>query len=185
VLYCTILYRMYCNTASYPQVYLPLAWGVPLIALGYNIYTSLMDMGKDPKCVVGWETGVKWNFFLPLLTGASIGLILMSIVLCNLATPAIRKNSILEEVGSVSLGMTGMTVYYSLTWATAPLAYINFPDVSIPDFYPCFQVMNSWMGILVFLLLGLCSTRFRVVLAGTVLNRKNLIMERTAKETRK
>ena len=38
-------------------------------------------------------------------------------------------------------GMVGMVVYFSLTWAFAPLAYIRFPDVALPDFYPCFQVV--------------------------------------------
>ena len=52
-----------------------------------------------------------------------------------------RKSSILEEVGSVCNGMVGMVVYFSLTWAFAPLAYIRFPDVALPDFYPCFQVV--------------------------------------------
>ena len=53
---------------------------------------------------------------------------------------AIRKSSILEEVGSVCNGMVGIVVYFTLTWAFAPLAYIRFPDVALPDFYPCFQV---------------------------------------------
>ena len=55
----------------------------------------------------------------------------------------IRKSSILEEVGSVCNGMVGMVVYFTLTWAFAPLAYIRFPDIALPDFYPCFQVYFS------------------------------------------
>ena len=39
---------------------------------------------------VGWENEVKWRFFCPLLGVASLGVVLMLIVLCNLATPAIR-----------------------------------------------------------------------------------------------
>ena len=72
-------------------------------------------------------------------------------------------------------GMVGMVVYFSLTWAFAPLAYIRFPDLALPDFYPCFQVvltlfeyfpmpnyhqvLNSCMGVIIFVLLGLASTR--------------------------
>ena len=44
-----------------------------MIALGYNIYTSLMDFGNDPKCFVGWSNIVKWQFFVPLLIGAGVG----------------------------------------------------------------------------------------------------------------
>jgi len=161
------------------RVYLPTAWGLPAIALGFNVYQGLQHMGQDPKCMVGWENEVKWRFFAPVLAAASFAFLLMLIVLCNLATPAIRKSSILEEVGSVSNGMVGIVVYFTLTWAFAPLAYIRFPDLALPDFYPCFQVLNSCMGVIIFVLLGLASTRFRAVLAGTVMNRKSMIMETT------
>ena len=122
------------------RVYLPTAWGLPAIALGLNVYQGLQHMGQDPKCMVGWENDVKWRFFAPVLGATSVALLLMFIVLCNLATPAIRKSSILEEVGSVCNGMVGIVVYFTLTWAFAPLAYIRFPDIALPDFYPCFQV---------------------------------------------
>ena len=39
---------------------------------------------------VGWENEVKWRFFAPVLAAASLALLIMLIVLCNLATPAIR-----------------------------------------------------------------------------------------------
>ena len=39
---------------------------------------------------VGWENEVKWRFFAPVLAAASFAFLLMLIVLCNLATPAIR-----------------------------------------------------------------------------------------------
>ena len=136
--------------------YLPLGWGVPMIALGYNIHASLMDFGDDPKCFVGWSNIVKWQFFLPLLVGAGVcevcrvtntnnliiqlSLLAIVIVTCNLATPAIRKSSILEELSSVSAGLIAMVLFYCITWAFGPLAFIRFPDLAIPDFYPVFQV---------------------------------------------
>ena len=77
----------------------------------------------------------------------------------------------------MSNGMVGIVVYFTLTWAFAPLAYIRFPDVALPDFYPCFQVpcaseysplflanqvLNSCMGVIIFVLLGLASTRCHI-----------------------
>jgi len=159
--------------------YLPLGWGVPMIALGYNIHASLMDFGDDPKCFVGWSNIVKWQFFLPLLVGAGLSLLAIVIVTCNLATPAIRKSSILEELSSVSAGLIAMVLFYCITWAFGPLAFIRFPDLAIPDFYPVFQVLNSWLGVFVVVLLGFCSTRFRVVIAGSVKTRQKTILERT------
>ena len=52
--------------------YLPLAWGIPMISLGVNIFLSLMLMGDEPKCWVGWDNLVKWQFFIPLLSGAGV-----------------------------------------------------------------------------------------------------------------
>lgn len=52
--------------------YLALGWGTPMISLGYNIFMSLMSFGDDPKCFVGWDNLVKWQFFIPLLAGAGV-----------------------------------------------------------------------------------------------------------------
>ena len=69
----------------------------------------------------------------------------MVIVICNLATPAIRKKNknkkILDELRSISSGLVAMVALYSLTWVCAPLAYIRVPDLAIPDFFPAFQVL--------------------------------------------
>lgn len=97
-----------------------------------------------------------------------MSLLAILIVICNLATPAIRKSSILEEMSSLTYGLIVLVVLYCATWAMAPLAYIRFPSLSIPDFYPAFQVLNSFMGSLVFVFLGLVNVRFRTVLTGTV-----------------
>ena len=48
--------------------YLPIGWGVPMIALGYNIHTRLTDFGDDPACFVGWSNVVKWQVCTVALT---------------------------------------------------------------------------------------------------------------------
>ncbi len=96
---------------------------------------------------------------------------MMLIVVCNLSTPAMRKKSIAEEMGSIARGLLFLVLLFALTWSFAPLAYIKFPGKEMPDFYPAFQIANSIQGIVVFLFIGLGSTRFRTVLAGQVLNR--------------
>ena len=46
---------------------------------------------QDPKCMVGCENEVKWNFFLPLLGGAALAFLLMvcpslnSLIYCPLS----------------------------------------------------------------------------------------------------
>lgn len=60
-------------TNGWCSVYLSFGWGVPMVALGYNIYENLPDFGDDPRCFVGWANSVKWHFFLPLLSGVGVG----------------------------------------------------------------------------------------------------------------
>ena len=66
----------------------------------------------------------------------------MMIVVCNLATPAIRKSSILEEMSSLTFGLLVVVFIFCATWAMAPLAYIRFPSIALPDFFPAFQVLG-------------------------------------------
>ena len=84
-----------------------------------------------------------------------------------------RKESIVEEMGSVAKGMLMFVILFSLTWAMAPLAYIRMYDWEIPDFYPAFQVLNSFSGLFFFIFIGVMSNRFRTVIAGQVKLRVN------------
>ena len=82
----------------------------------------------------------------------------MMIVVCNLATPAIRKSSILEEMSSLTFGLLVVVFIFCVTWAMAPLAYIRFPSIALPDFFPAFQVLGfchamSWNYILYYSIL--------------------------------
>ena len=54
-----------------------MAWGLPMLSLGYSVFVSIINMGDDPKCWVGWDNLVKWHFFIPLLAGAAVGNILL------------------------------------------------------------------------------------------------------------
>ena len=73
-----------------------------------------------------------------------MALLAVIIVICNLSTPAIRKSSLLEELGSISSGLIGLVIFYCFTWSFGPLAYIRFPQLEIPNFFPIFQVMVNW-----------------------------------------
>ena len=132
----------------------------------------------------------------------------MMIVVCNLATPAIRKSSILEEMSSLTFGLLVVVFIFCVTWAMAPLAYIRFPSIALPDFFPAFQVLgfchamscndmlchaklcchvmcdimlqvlNSFIGIFVFMFLGLANVRFRAVVTGRVQDRVTILISR-------
>ena len=46
--------------------YLSLSWGVPMISLGYSLFTSVMAMGDDPRCWVGWDN--RYSYIIIIIT---------------------------------------------------------------------------------------------------------------------
>lgn len=54
-------------------------------------------MGNDPRCMVGWDAEVKLAFFLPVIVLSFISVVLMTIVHCNIKTPALRKATFVEN----------------------------------------------------------------------------------------
>ncbi len=153
------------------MVYLCLGYSLPFLLLGFNVFQHLDLMGTEPSCFVSWDNSPLWTFLGPMAGMAALSVVFMSIVVCNMHTPAMRKESIVQELGSVAKGMLVLVILFAVTWAFAPLAYVHFDGAEMPDFYPAFQVMNSFSGVYVFVLLGLCSARFRTVITGNVMHR--------------
>ena len=111
--------------------------------------------------MIGWSDDAK-TLFLGLVLGSGVlGLIMMLVVLCNIHTSALRKRIFVEELSSLAQGLTFLTLLFVLTWVWYPLTYFKFNNLELPDFYPAFQIMNSWMGVFAFVGIGLGSKRFR------------------------
>ena len=54
------------------------------------MYKHLIQMGTDPRCMVGWDKEVKLFFFLPVIVLSVLSVVLMIIVHCNLKTSTIQ-----------------------------------------------------------------------------------------------
>ena len=128
-------------------------------------------MGNDPRCMIGWENPVK-TLFGAMMIGSAIGaVVLMLIVMCNMHTSALRKRIFVEELSSVAQGLTFLVLLFAVNWSWFPLVYLKFDEWEIPDFYPAFQITNSWMGFFAFLGIGISSPRFRNTI---IMNRKKM-----------
>jgi hypothetical protein len=66
---------------------------------------QLLDMGDDPRCMVGWSNLVKWYFFVPVMFAAGFSLVAMLVVMCNLQAPALRKKSLIEDHSTLAKGV--------------------------------------------------------------------------------
>ena len=144
--------------------YLSLAWGLPMIALGLHIIINFDEMGDDPRCFIGWYNNVKWVFFIPILSFLGLALLIICIAMCNTNKPALRKETIAEEIVSLVKGLFIFTFVMCFTWSWGPLAYLRFPGIAMPNFYPGFQVLNAFMGMFLFISIGVGSKRFQTVL---------------------
>lgn len=113
--------------------------------------------------MIGWENDVKLVFGGIVLGCGIVSVILMLIVMCNIHTSAMRRRKFVEELTSLSQGLTFLALLFAVTWAWFPFTYIKYESLELPDFYPAFQVMNSWMGVFAFLGIAVGSKRFRDV----------------------
>ena len=93
---------------------------------------------------------------------------MIMLTLCNIRSPAMRKQTISEDIMAMSSGLLIFIFLFSLTWSFTPVAYINFPGKELPNFYPIFQIMNSFTGIFLFCCVGIGSQRFRAVVMRKV-----------------
>ncbi|WP_304012929.1 hypothetical protein, partial [Cylindrospermopsis raciborskii] len=66
---------------------------------------QLLDMGDDPRCMVGYSNWVKWFFFVPVIFAAAFSLVAMMVVMCNLQAPALRKRSLVLDHSNLVKGV--------------------------------------------------------------------------------
>lgn len=156
------------------KAYCFIAWGLALISLGVSYIFFLHDLGTDPRCFISWNNNAKYVFFAPQMLYVAISLFFGMIVLCNMSTPALRKDNLIDDYGSFCRGASFLMVFFGITWSFGLVAYVRF-GFKEPDFFPIFQVLNSWTGVLIFLFIGICSNRFRMILAGQSKLRKEML----------
>ena len=98
-----------------------------------------------------------------------VSILLCFIIMFNLSTPKTRKIGVVDKLEAQGQSLTVLVFLSSINWMFAYLAYMRYPDVEKPHFYPIFKVINSWFGLIIFGFMGLFSSHYRtVVLAGSV-----------------
>ncbi len=92
-------------------------------------------------------------------------------VVLNASTPRTRKDSVVDHLTSLANGLAIVVFYFFLMWMFAYWALLQFPGVEMDNFYPIFGLMVSWLGVLMFIFLGMASLRFRMCLVGKAKDR--------------
>ena len=91
-------------------------------------------------------------------------MILSCVVIFNSSTPQTRKEDVVEDLQVQGQGLAITNFFFVMVWLFAYPAYIKFKNEEMRDFYPVFTLFNAWMGLIIFVFLGLSSKRFRFVL---------------------
>lgn len=146
------------------NAYACIAWGLALVSVGVPYAFFITDLGTDPRCFISWENYGKATLFVPQTVYVALAFFFGFVVLCNLSTPALRKENLIDDFGSFCRGASFVMIYFAITWSLAVPAYMRFDQTT--DFFPMFQIMNSMTGIIIFLFIGLASNRYRGVLVG-------------------
>jgi len=147
------------------MAYIPIGWGSGFIGLGVTWFFYGHDVGTDPDVFIGWENETKMPFFYMNYVALWTGLALSAVVLFNASTPQTRKEDVVEDLQVQGQGLAITNFLFCMVWVFAYPAYIKFPGKEMRDFYPVFTLFNAWMGLIIFIFLGLSSKRFRFVLA--------------------
>ena len=98
-----------------------------------------------------------------------ISLFLCFIIMFNLSTPQTRKIGVVDKLEAQGQSLTVLVFLSCINWEFAYQAYMRYPDVEKPHFYPIFKIINAWFGLFIFAFMGLFSSHYRTaVLASSV-----------------
>ncbi|CAG0888932.1 unnamed protein product [Darwinula stevensoni] len=157
--------------------YFAFCWGLPLVSVGTALLMDMMRYGTDLRCMISFDNDIKLIFFGPLIAFAIVGFLLAAIVACNLTAPRLRKDNTIAELVPVCKGLVVVQFYFDVTWIFGVVAYFHFNwSDQQPSFYPLFQLLNAFTGVLILLFMGFYSPRFRMVLTGAAEKRKMLLL---------
>lgn len=159
------------------KAYVFFNWGLSFIVIGFNIASYFDLMGIDPRCMIAWDNDPKWVFFLPKIGCLVFSLIVCAFSMCNVGLTLIRKKEMAEDMVSFTPGLFFFVIYYLLTWALFPNAYMVFPRREMVVTYPAFAILNSFMGLILVVALGIGSRRFKAVILGKAQDRKRKMIQ--------
>ena len=120
------------------------------MVVGYTIFMHANDYGTDPRGFIGWANQTKAPFLWSMIAFGVISVVLSLVFLVNLSIPQTRKDNVVETLGAKGQGLATTSFIFCLTWTFAYFAYWHEPDIEKADFYPIFQLLNSWIGVFIF-----------------------------------
>lgn len=147
------------------KVYAPIAWGLPLICIGFLCFWYGELLGTHPFCFISWEKPVVRLFFIYNSLCFFLTFIFVGIVIFNIMRVQSHNKDTVAYLKDQVKGHIVTSILFAILWCYGLLgsqAYMRNPELELPNLMPLFQIINGWFGVILFLLLGVWSKRFMV-----------------------
>ena len=161
------------------SVYHPIAWGLPLICVGFLCWQYGELLGTHPNCFVSWENVAveKFFYFNGLILCCTLAFNL--VIALNFIRVQSHNKETREYLRDQVKGLFFISGLMSILWL--PLGWVSYvknPERNMPNMMPLFQILNGWFGVILFLALGMWSKRFKIALNAQAEEKKRMMEER-------
>lgn len=163
-------------------IYLPFGYGTPLLPLGILFLFFHDDLGVDPRCFVGWNWDAKNIYLIYNLLVCLLAVIFAIIIIFNLKKPQTRRRNVVADLTSQANGIVAACFFQMGLWVFAQITYTHNPESDSTDPYCYFILFLGWFGVILFLLLGVGSKKFRNGVKGEKSAKEGLMASLAAKQ---
>merc|ERR1712037_286669 len=164
------------------SVYHPIAWGLPLICVGFLCHQYGELLGTHPNCFVSWENVVVEKFFYYNFLIFCCTLAFDLVVCLNVVRVQSHNKETVEYLKDQVKGLLLISFLLAIIWL--PLGWVSYvknPERNMPNMMPLFQIFNGWFGVILFLALGMWSKRFKIALNAQAEEKKRMMEEKKKK----
>jgi len=165
------------------SVYHPIAWGLPLICVGFLCHQYGELLGTHPNCFVSWENVVVEKFFYYNFLIFCCTLAFDLVVCLNVVRVQSHNKETVEYLKDQVKGLLLISFLLAIIWL--PLGWVSYvknPERNMPNMMPLFQIFNGWFGVILFLALGMWSKRFKIALNAQAEEKKRMMEEKKKKK---
>merc|ERR550517_817093 len=164
------------------SVYHPIAWGLPLICVGFLCHQYGELLGTHPNCFVSWENVAVEKFFYYNFLIFCCTVAFDLVVCLNVVRVQSHNKETVEYLKDQVKGLLLISFLLAILWL--PLGWVSYvknPERNFPNTMPLFQIFNGWFGVVLFLTLGMWSKRFRIGLNSQAEEKKRMMQEKRDK----
>merc|ERR1719297_316091 len=163
------------------SVYHPIAWGWPLICVGFLCFMYGELLGTHPQCFISWENVAIEKFFYFNTLTFLLTLSFEIIILFNVVRVQSHNKETVMYLKDQVKGLVVTSALMVTLWSWKMIGWLSYykdPTLDLTNPTPFFHIYNGWFGVVLFLTLGMWSKRFRIGLNSQAEEKKRMMQEK-------